>query len=420
MQWTDNAINEGYFRIERSDSVMGRWFVIDSVAANSSTYSDTTLSPATLYYYRVQAVNEYGGSAYSNIHYAATFSDVPPAAPSELKIQVVSSTRLDLSWRDNADDEDGFIIFRARNDTTTWMVVDTVTANFVVYYDEDLTPGTTYFYRVHAFNTAGLSAASNVASAATKAEGGMIWNFDNSTEGWTAAHDIAGYGWKSGGYIGGRITGMDPYIFSPGNLQVNVTVNKYVKVRMKNSSNSTAAQIYFVTSTSTIWGEANHKDFPIIANDPGYTDYVVDMSGIPSWEVTLTQIRIDPAINVSSGSFSIDFVEIFSGETKVKKNEYTQSDFRLYQNFPNPFNNETRIQFSIPVNKRVKIEIYNVAGQKVTKLLDENKAAGSYFVLWDGRNENGKPVSSGIYFCRIEIKQNSHSLSQIEKMVLLE
>ncbi|NIA29823.1 MAG: hypothetical protein GWP06_07945 [Actinobacteria bacterium] len=50
-------------------------------------------------------------------------------------------------------------------------------------------------------------------------------------------------------------------------------------------------------------------------------DYVVDMSDIPSWKGTLTQIRIDPASNVSSGSFSIDFVEIFSGETLVQNDE---------------------------------------------------------------------------------------------------
>jgi len=419
LQWVDNANNESRFRIERSDSVMGRWFVVDSVAANASTWSDTTLAPSTLYYYRVQAVNEYGGSAYSNIHYATTFSDIPPAAPSELKVKVVSSTRLDLSWRDNADDEDGFVIFRAQNDTTTWTVADTVAANFVVYHDDDLTPATTCFYRVRAFNAAGLSDASNLASASTKAEGGMIWNFDSTTEGWTVTHDIADYGWKSGGYIGGRITGMDPYIYSRNNLQINVTANKYIKVRMKNSSNSTTAQIYFVTSTSTIWGEANHKGFSIIANDPDYTDYVVDMSTIPSWNGTLTQMRIDPPSNVNSGSFSIDLIEIFSGETMVQNEEQTPSSFQLYQNFPNPFNNETRIQFNIPASGRVKIEIYNIAGQVVKALLNEEKMAGVYVVPWNGTDENGASLSSGVYFYRIEAGKKSAGFSEIKKMMLM-
>lgn len=419
LQWTDNAVNEDYFRIERSDSVMGRWLVVDSVAANVQTWSDTTLTPATLYYYRVQAVNEYGASAYSNISYAAAFSNLPPAPPSELQVKIVSSTRLDLSWRDNADDEDGFVIFRAQNDTTSWVVVDTAAANYVAYSDDGLTPATTYFYRVRAFNAAGISAASNLARATTKSEGGMIWNFDSGAEGWTVTHDIAGYGWKSGGYIGGRITGLDPYIYSPGNLQVNATANKYIKVRMKNSSGSTAAQIYFVTATSTIWGEANHKDFPINANDPGYTDYVVDMSTIPSWNGTLTQMRIDPTTGVSSGAFSIDFIEVLATNTHVQNGAQRPSDFQLCQNFPNPFNNETRIEFSLPFDAMVKIDIYNITGQVVKTLVNEEKTAGVYVLSWNGTDENGAPLSSGVYFYRIEVGKKSEKFSEMKKMILM-
>ncbi len=419
LKWVDNSINEEHFRVERSDSVMGNWKLIATLDANSQFYSDKAVIASTVYYYRVQAVNKYGRSAYSNIQYAKTLSVEPPAAPSDLRIKTISSTQLELNWTDNSNDEDGFIIYRSVKDTTAWATIDTVPPNYTSYSDNQLEPSTKYYYRIGAFNKTGNSNYSNTASATTKGAVGMIWNFDNNTEGWNVAYDIAGFGWQEGGYIGGRIVGIDPYVYSNNDLNVNINTNKFIRIRMKNNSNSTAAQIYFVTQSSPIWGEANHRDFSIVANDTCYRDYVVDMSTVPSWKGTLMQIRVDPTTNVTSGSFSIDFVEIFSGETVVKNDEKEPLYFQLYQNYPNPFNSETRIRFSIPVNGRVKIEIYNLAGQKVTNLLDENKSVGSYFVLWDGKNENGKPVSSGVYFYRIEIKQNSHSLSQIKKMVLI-
>ena len=188
---------------------------------------------------------------------------------------------------------------------------------------------------------------------------------------------------------------------------------------MKKGSSSTEIQLYFVTASSTIWGEANHKDFAIIANDPGYTDYVVDMSTIPSWNGTLTQMRIDPPSNVNSGSFSIDLIEIFSGETMIQKKEQAPSSFQLYQNFPNPFNNETRIQFSLPAEGKVKIDIYNITGQVVNTLLNEEKAPGVYVVPWNGTDENGASLSSGVYFYRIEAGKKSAGFSEIKKMILM-
>jgi len=71
--------------------------------------------------------------------------------------------------------------------------------------------------------------------------------------------------------------------------------------------------------------------------------------------------------------------------------------FALFQNFPNPFNPVTNIAFDIPRTVKVKVEIYNILGQRVATLLEKPLPAGTYQVQWDGRNKNGVPVSSGIY-----------------------
>jgi hypothetical protein len=88
----------------------------------------------------------------------------------------------------------------------------------------------------------------------------------------------------------------------------------------------------------------------------------------------------------------------------------------LAQNYPNPFNPQTTIAFSMKERARVKIAVYNVAGELVKTLLDETRAAGSYRdVRWDGRSSDNQPVASGIYFYKLVMT----GFSQTRKMVLL-
>lgn len=76
--------------------------------------------------------------------------------------------------------------------------------------------------------------------------------------------------------------------------------------------------------------------------------------------------------------------------------------YKLNQNFPNPFNPETRIYFEIPRSHDVKIIIYNVLGQQVRTLVKENFNAGRHIVNWDGKDNAGNLVSTGVYFYRIQ------------------
>lgn len=76
--------------------------------------------------------------------------------------------------------------------------------------------------------------------------------------------------------------------------------------------------------------------------------------------------------------------------------------FALYQNHPNPFNLETQISFDLPVNSKVSLKIYNIKGQLVRTLLDKEVEAGQHKVVWDGKNQKGEIVASGIYFYRLK------------------
>ncbi|MDQ7818088.1 MAG: FlgD immunoglobulin-like domain containing protein [Melioribacteraceae bacterium] len=77
------------------------------------------------------------------------------------------------------------------------------------------------------------------------------------------------------------------------------------------------------------------------------------------------------------------------------------TEFALSQNYPNPFNPTTSIKFAIPENANVQLNIYNMLGQKVRTIMDGMQDAGYYTVNWDGTNDLGSKVSSGIYIYRI-------------------
>jgi hypothetical protein len=87
----------------------------------------------------------------------------------------------------------------------------------------------------------------------------------------------------------------------------------------------------------------------------------------------------------------------------------------LHGNFPNPFNPETTIRYSVKEASPVTIEIYNVKGQLVRTLVSEAKAAGNYNVTWNGRDNNGNAAASGVYF----YKMNAGKYSSTKKMIMM-
>ncbi len=89
--------------------------------------------------------------------------------------------------------------------------------------------------------------------------------------------------------------------------------------------------------------------------------------------------------------------------------------FDLKQNYPNPFNPTTTIEFSLPENSRTLLQIFDLNGRLVSTLQNGNLKAGTYRIQWNGTNEAGQPVASGIYMCRLQAKNRV----LIRKMTLL-
>ncbi|MCD4707734.1 MAG: T9SS type A sorting domain-containing protein [Candidatus Sabulitectum sp.] len=108
-----------------------------------------------------------------------------------------------------------------------------------------------------------------------------------------------------------------------------------------------------------------------------------------------------------------EFVGISSDNTTCENNN--PSSFSL-QNYPNPFKPTTTISYQLSVSANVTLGIYNILGQKVRTLVDENQNAGEHFAIWDGRDSSGQPVSSGVYFYRLE---SENGTPETRRMMLL-
>ncbi|MFQ5706197.1 MAG: carboxypeptidase regulatory-like domain-containing protein [bacterium] len=106
-------------------------------------------------------------------------------------------------------------------------------------------------------------------------------------------------------------------------------------------------------------------------------------------------------INLNLDRDEITDVESEDGSASVPEK------FALLQNYPNPFNPETSINYQLPKNSPVTLKIYNILGQEIRTLIDKKQAPGTYSVKWDGKDNFGRPVASGIYIYQLKAGDNT-------------
>ena len=125
---------------------------------------------------------------------------------------------------------------------------------------------------------------------------------------------------------------------------------------------------------------------------------------------------IDEVGNVYSLPSIEGHVKIHSaGIEQNTAQENIPSRFVLDQNYPNPFNSQTMISYQLPRRSLVKLEVYNILGQKVCTLINEIQKPGIYHVAWDGRDDRDQDLPSGVYFCRLK----AGNFRQVRKMIIL-
>ncbi|MFC1572962.1 FlgD immunoglobulin-like domain containing protein [Candidatus Eisenbacteria bacterium] len=118
-----------------------------------------------------------------------------------------------------------------------------------------------------------------------------------------------------------------------------------------------------------------------------------------------------PTENITRIEFELNFSDVQDPEGAAA----IVKALHLFQNQPNPFSPETRIEFDFPQAGPVELAIYSVNGRLIRKLLDEERTAGSHSATWDGKDDAGKKVASGVYFYGL----TAPGIKESRQMILL-
>jgi hypothetical protein len=229
------------------------------------------------------------------------------------------------------------------------------------------------------------------------------------------------------------------YLLSPSfNIPAN---SQFIFSHKMNAENDTSSPTY-AWDGGYVEMSVNGGAFNIIEPEGGYPYYLRTNQASPiagSTPVFSGTIPWSQAVyNLGSSSGEVQFRFVFGSDgastdqgwyvddihvvtpTDNITNEVELVTAEINGNYPNPFNPETTLSYTIPVNSAkanslVEIEIYNLRGQKVKTLLKENKSPGNYQVVWKGTNDQDKSVASGIYFAKLKVGKST----DYQKMVLM-
>jgi len=159
--WVDSSSNENGFEIVRSGSPAAPYRNVGVVGPDVTSFSDSSLAPSTIYYYKVRAIGTGGESEYSDTSSATTFGPpLTPIAPTELAGASGDSTTISVTWTDNASNETGYYIYRS-TDSVNFTLLDSVPANTNAYSDNTISGQRAYYYYVAGVNESGVGDPSN-------------------------------------------------------------------------------------------------------------------------------------------------------------------------------------------------------------------------------------------------------------------
>jgi len=145
----------------------------------------------------------------------------------------------------------------------------------------------------------------------------------------------------------------------------------------------------------------------------GFGDAVIIDSLVIIWTKGIKDVYTN--VDVNKFYEAVEGSEISIISSIIENINNNPSKFNLLQNYPNPFNPSTKLSFSIGKAGNVNLVIYNELGQKIRTLINDDLSGGLHEILWNGKNESGLSVPSGIYYARII----HNGLSKSIKMMLI-
>ncbi len=209
------------------------------------------------------------------------------------------------------------------------------------------------------------------------------------------------------------------YVLPPhsGNWSASWTGNS--NLGKENSSNSISGQlasdISLIMGYNVYRGSSSGNYDSVLVSVAGNKFSYTDTSVADGKDYYYVVKAFDQDNNLSVASSEAGPVSSMLNPTSVMDETALPVTFALEQNYPNPFNPETTIRYQLPIASEVKLQIYNLLGQRIVTLVDNQQPAGFYSVQWGGKDKQGYPVASGVYLYSIK----AENFVQVRKLILV-
>jgi len=439
------------YQLQVSTSSSFTTTVVNQSGITTTSYAASSLANNTIYYWRVNATNAGGTSAYSatwNFTTAAAVS--PPAAPTLVSPTNGATgifTSPTMSWNASSG-ATSYQLQVSSNSNFSTTVVNQTGITGTSYAVSGLTNNTVYYWRVNATNASGTSGYSSIWSFTTtilplapllaptlsSPLDGATSISTNPTLSWNEPSGVVSYQLQVSTSASFSTTlvslsGITNTWFILSSLMRNTTYYWRVSAIYGDGAGPYSTVWSFTTvisappvpvllepldgatgistSPTLVWAQSTSAlSYQLqVSTDSSFSATVLDQSGLTSTSCALTGLTENTTyfwhVNAANAGGKSEWSTVRSLTTSslTGVNDWSglPREIRLLQNYPNPFNNSTVIPFELSRAAYVSIEIYSVLGQKVASLEEGIKQAGSYRVSW------GSPISSGVYYYRLVV-----------------
>jgi hypothetical protein len=195
-------------------------------------------------------------------------------------------------------------------------------------------------------------------------------------------------------------------------IAIGTTKDRIYKIDYTNGDATLIGETGFNVTTNALAFDEDGTLFGVI----GSPSEMGELISINTADGTGTIIGTTGFVDVEALAYTTTGIPLSADDNN---NVNLPNQFALLQNFPNPFNPSTKIEFALPVQSKVQLNIYNILGQKVKTLFEGELQAGNHNFTWNADDTNGKKLSSGIYFYELKATGNNGTDFQNTKKMLL-
>ena len=214
-----------------------------------------------------------------------------------------------------------------------------------------------------------------------------------------------------------NFTELKSYYLTEPNMSYDEDIQKlsgylsnYCEVKMLNFETAITYCEDIITDPSSsfqdsIYAVINAGYIYLMMEEEDRSSYIGEITSLKPKSSKEFELKRDHLLNI-----------LFGNQTNDEEDTNIPSVPVLSNNFPNPFNPTTTISFSIPVASKIELSVYNIKGQKVKSLVTDSFESGNHSVIWNGKDDTGKSIGSGVYFYKLNVNGVSN---QIRKCILM-